>query len=75
MRRLMFLRQTVILGSLVVSRIMRRRHVTFRGVRVDSQVALVASCASEIASAAQTATSALEVFRYVMIAVVRYKTT
>lgn len=52
---------------------MRRRHVTLRGGRADSQVALVIPGTSEITPAAQSATSALEMVRYVMIAVVRCK--
>lgn len=72
MRWLVILRQAVILGGLVVSWIMRRSHVTFRGVRVDPQVVLVISCATEIAPTAQTTTPTLEMLRYVMIAVVRY---
>jgi len=71
MRCLVILRQAVILGRLIVSRVMRRRHVTLRrGGRADSQVALVATCAGEFASAAQAA--ALKMFGYVVIAVVRY---
>lgn len=73
MRRLVILRQAVILGRLVVSRIMRRRHVTLRGGRADSQVALVATCARELAPAAQATATALKVLGYVVIAVVRYK--
>lgn len=51
---------------------MRRRHVTFRGVCADSQVALVATGTREFTSAAQAATTALKMLGYVMIAVVRY---
>lgn len=72
MWRLMILRQAVVFGRLVVSRIMRRCHVTLRGGRADSQVALVSTCTREFTPAAQAASTALKMLGYVMIAVVRY---
>lgn len=72
MRRLVILRQAVVFGRLVVSRIMRRRHVTLRGGRADSQLALVATCTREFTPTAQAASAALKMLGYVMIAVVRY---
>lgn len=71
MRRLVILRQAVVFGCLVVSRIMRRRHVTLRGGRAHSQVALVATRTREFTPAAQAAPAALKMLGYVMIAVVR----
>lgn len=54
-----------------MSGVMRRRHVTLRGVCADSQVAFIAPCTPEIAP--QATTPALEMLRYVVITVVRCK--
>jgi len=74
MRCLMILRQALVLG-LVVSRIMCRRHITLRCSCADSQIALVTSCAAKITPTAKATatTTTLEMIRYMMIAIVRYK--
>jgi len=51
---------------------MRRCHVTLRrGSRADSQIALVTTCARELAPAAQATATALKMLSYVVIAIVR----
>jgi len=72
MRRLMILRQALVLG-LVVSRIMCRRHITLRCSCTDSQIALATSCTAKITPTAKATTTTLKMVRYMMIAIVRYK--
>lgn len=73
MRRLVILRQAVILGCLVVSGVVGRGHVALRGRLADPQVALVGSCAREIVAARQPCSTTLEMLRYMVIAVVGWR--
>lgn len=73
MRRLVILRQAMILGGFIVSGIVGRSHVALRGGLANPQIALVGPCTREIVAARQTCSTPLEVFRYMVVAVVRCK--